>query len=197
MASQFHSGGSSGGRKSSIGLINVLSSQNATLRDENTPSTSSSRWSRSPSADVLPDTSVDMTLPDTPEVERVKKRVEFYTALAARVEARSASIRDVETALSEYPHPDTDEMLVLLSPAGLPLQQELDAAIAKMAEVFPQAMSHGSSLAFKAAMIPLYEAQRNKKSFQLQQIAQDIVSQFGQENFSALAWIKHLAKIPS
>lgn len=189
MASQFHSGG----RKSSISLINVLSSQNATSRDDNGPS---SRWAKDSSSQELLQKESDPTeLPNTPEAQRARARAEFHSGLASRVVSRSVSLHDVEKELSEYPAPDADEMLVLLSPAGLVLQQTIDTAVIQMAQVFPQAMSQGSSLAFKAAMVPLYDAQRHKRSAEVRSIAQKMVEQFAQDNFPALAWIKTLAKL--
>ncbi len=182
MASQSRSGGN---RSSSFSLIQVLSSQNATLRDDGE------------AAPTLSETEDAIQAPssqlNTEGGQLVQKRTAFYEDLLQRAHAGTASQRDVEEALNNVMVPDMDETGFLLTEEGKAFQDRINQCLTELASLFPNAIVDEAPLSFKVAMFPLFDALRNKRDSKIPVIAHEIIQQYADQDFRALQWLRSLA----
>lgn len=181
MASQFRPGG----KRSSISLIQVLSSQNDTLRgeDEAAPTLKEDASLLEPEPSQL----------ETPHGQQALQRVALYENLLTKAKAGTATQQHIEETLNNLQVPDIDETGFFLSTEGRPYQDRIDSSVNELAALYPNAVVDGSPLSFKSAIIPLYEALRNKRETKIPAIAKGILEQYQGQDFKALAWIRSLA----
>ncbi|TNE45331.1 MAG: hypothetical protein EP343_27345 [Deltaproteobacteria bacterium] len=182
MASQSRSGGN---RSSSFSLIQVLSSQNATLRDEGEAAPS---LSEAEETEQAPPSQLH-----TEGGQLVVKRTAFYEDLLQRAKAGTASQSQVEEALNSLMVPDIDETGFLLTDEGKAYQDRINHCLTELASLFPNAIVDEAPLSFKVAMFPLFDALRAKRDSKIPVIANEILQQYAGQNFRALEWLRSLA----